>query len=113
MPAKTDGSLIDMILDRLSDEQTEMPAFPVVAHEILSTLQDRECTIQDLENIVRKDQVIAGKLIQLSNSSFYRGLKDVEALPDAIVRLGFKHGALNPRQKGNIVEWFCKWSGTG
>jgi HD-like signal output (HDOD) protein len=34
--------------------------------------------------------VIATKIIKVANSSFYRGLTDIQSLPQAIMRLGFK-----------------------
>jgi HD-like signal output (HDOD) protein len=85
-----DRSLIDMIRDRLADDEMELSTIPLVAQEILSTLQDPNCSLQELESRVRKDQVVASKIIRMSNSSFYGGLKEIESLPDAIMRLGFK-----------------------
>jgi len=85
-----DASLIDMVKEKLTSDEVELSTIPVVAQQVLASSQDPDCTLKDLESLVRKDQVVAAKIVQVSNSSFYRGLKEVQALPDAIMRLGFK-----------------------
>jgi HD-like signal output (HDOD) protein len=83
-------SLLDMLKARLDEKDAELATIPVVAQEILAASENPDCSLQDFETIVNRDQVIATKIIKMSNSSFYRGLTDLHSLPQAIMRLGFK-----------------------
>jgi HD-like signal output (HDOD) protein len=89
-PSGQGDSLIDIVKAHLSSNDVELTTIPVVAQQVLASAQDPDCTLVDLEGLIRKDQVVASKIVQVANSSFYRGLKEVHALPDAIMRLGFK-----------------------
>jgi HD-like signal output (HDOD) protein len=83
-------SLLDMLKARLDEKDAELATIPMVAQEILAASENPDCSLQDLEAIVNKDQVIATKIIKMANSSFYGGLTDLQSLPRAIMRLGFK-----------------------
>ena len=52
-------SLLDMLKARLDEKDAELATIPVVAQEILAASENPDCTLQDLEAIVNKDQVIA------------------------------------------------------
>jgi HD-like signal output (HDOD) protein len=78
-----------MVRDRLDANEADLSTIPAAAQEILAATQSADCTLQDLETVVSRDQVIASRIVQMANSSFYRGLTDVLSLPQALMRLGF------------------------
>jgi len=86
-----DASLIELIRLRLHNQEIELSTFPVTAQRVLAECADPDCTLRAVENLVAGDPVIAAKVVQTANSSFYRGLKDVKTLSEAIMRLGLRN----------------------
>mgnify|MGYP001072961099 CR=1 FL=1 len=67
----------------------ELPALPRVANHILALIADPDTTAAELEKAIALDQALAAKILELANSPFYGGLRDVGSVGEAIVRLGF------------------------
>ena len=63
---------------------------PFVARKILETLNDEDCTINDLSAIIEKDQAIAARVLKISNSALYGLRHEVASLRQAIVILGLR-----------------------
>ncbi len=63
---------------------------PFVARKILETLNNEDCTINDLSAIIEKDQAIAARILKISNSALYGLRREVTSLRQAIVLLGLK-----------------------
>ncbi len=62
---------------RLISAQINLPSPPVIAAQILKTIQDKESSLTDLEKIITADPALTSKLLRIANSAFY-------ALPCAI-----------------------------
>ncbi len=62
---------------RLISAQINLPSPPVIAAQILKTIQDKESSLSDLEQIITADPALTSKLLRIANSAFY-------ALPCAI-----------------------------
>jgi HD-like signal output (HDOD) protein len=67
----------------------ELPALPRVANHILALIADPNTTAGKLEKAIILDQALTAKILKIANSSFYGGLRDVNTVSEAIVRLGF------------------------
>jgi HD-like signal output (HDOD) protein len=67
----------------------ELPALPRVANHILALIADPNTTAGKLEKAIVLDQALTAKILKIANSSFYGGLRDVNTVSEAIVRLGF------------------------
>lgn len=67
----------------------ELPALPRVANHILALIADPNTTAAKLEKAIILDQALTAKVLRIANSSFYGGLRDVNTVSEAIVRLGF------------------------
>ena len=63
---------------------------PFVARKILETLNNEDCTINDLSAIIEKDQAIAARVLKISNSALYGLRHEVASLRQAIVILGLR-----------------------
>ncbi len=83
-----ESAIINAIKERLQDENAELPTIPEVSMEIVHASQDPDFSINDYTEMIRKDSVIAGKVVSLANSSYYSGLKQINELPKAIMRIG-------------------------
>ncbi|RJQ55442.1 MAG: HDOD domain-containing protein [Nitrospiraceae bacterium] len=74
------------LINRVGD----IKVLPFVARKVLETLKDESCTIDDLSNIIEKDQAIAARVLKISNSAMYGLRHEVTSLHQAILVLGFK-----------------------
>ena len=68
----------------------QLPPNRLALLEMISTLQDSECSFEDLETIISKDVAISYKLLRIINSSFYSLAKPVESIQKALVVLGLQ-----------------------
>lgn len=85
---------LKVIRSRLKEEITkesfDIPLLPTVATQVLQMANDPKVGIGDLEKLVKQDQVIAAKILQVANSPYYRGLSTIVSLRDAMNRMGLK-----------------------
>lgn len=67
----------------------EIPPLPVAAQKLLELVNDDRTSAKDLTRILESDQALAGKILQLVNSSFYGFSGKITTLSHAVVILGF------------------------
>jgi len=58
-------------IQRLISGQINLPSPPAIAAQILSTIQNRESSLEDLEKIISTDPALTGKVLRIANSAFY------------------------------------------
>jgi len=58
--------------------------------EMIATLQNDECSFEELDTIISKDIAISYKLLRIINSSFYSLARPVASIQTALVVLGLK-----------------------
>jgi len=68
----------------------QLPPNRLALLEMISTLQDSECSFDELETIISKDVAISYKLLRIINSSFYGLSKPVSSIQTALVVLGLQ-----------------------
>ncbi len=56
---------------RLISAQINLPSPPVIAAQILKTIQNNESSLTDLEKIIAADPALTSKLLRIANSAFY------------------------------------------
>lgn len=71
----------------------ELPVFNPVALELLRLLADPETQIDDVINIINKDQALSIQILRMANSSAYAGRYKSETIKDSVNRLGIKQTA--------------------
>jgi HD-like signal output (HDOD) protein len=76
--------------DELINKVGDLKVLPFVARKVLETLNNEGSTIDDLSNIIEKDQTIAARVLKISNSALYGLRHEVTSLHQAILILGFK-----------------------
>ena len=84
----------------LLSNSKDLLTLPAAAAEALSIVQNPDCRINDLSQIVAKDPKLAADLLSLSNSATFCGGKPVADLNQAVVRLGL-------RQCRNLIVASC------
>ncbi len=74
--------------DEIVRRVEQLPALPVIVQELIEKVHDSNSRTQDLEEIIRRDQSLAARVLKLVNSSFFRGQSEIRSIGDAVVRLG-------------------------
>ncbi|MBD3233282.1 MAG: HDOD domain-containing protein [candidate division Zixibacteria bacterium] len=67
----------------------ELPASPGIVSEVMRLTSNINSSVEELERLIRNDQVLTAKVLKFSNSSFYGRFRQVTELKEAIVILGF------------------------
>lgn len=58
--------------------------------EILTLLEDPNCDVSDLENLISQDVTISYKILRIINSSFFGFRRNIDSVKQAVVSLGLK-----------------------
>ncbi|MEN1680765.1 MAG: HDOD domain-containing protein [Planctomycetota bacterium] len=85
-PPRTITADLEDLFQRLSG----IASFPVVARRVLEVAGKDDCTATDLLEVIEQDQVLAMKILQTVNSSYYGLPNEVADLRRAITLLGVK-----------------------
>jgi len=80
--------LIELIAECLAAEEVELPPFDQTSLNIRNELAKDNPRLNYIESQVIRDQAITSRILRLANSSFYRGMKEITTVKDALVRLG-------------------------
>ena len=83
-----DSSFIEIVDKRLASSDTRLPVFNTTALRIQEEIAKEEPDLRLIEKLIVSDQSLTAKVLSVSNSSFYKGLQQVETVRNAIVRLG-------------------------
>ncbi len=86
MPIKK--SLLELIEERLQDDQTLLPPFDRTALQIQKELARPEPDVARIEKYIVADPALTAQVLRTANSAFYRGLTKVGTVHNAIFRLG-------------------------
>ena len=81
-------SFIDIIDKQLASSNARLPVFNSTAMRVQQEIAKEEPNIRLIEKLIVSDQSLTAKVLSVSNSSFYKGLNQVETVRNAIVRLG-------------------------
>lgn len=67
----------------------ELPMLPQVASQAMSMASDPNACLEDLSDLIHKDQVLAGNVLRIANSAaFCGGSEQVVSLSQALARMG-------------------------
>jgi len=67
-----------------------LPAMPDIAFKIQKLFSDENADMAILGNLIQTDPSLSARLLQMANSSLYRGNSPVDSLNQAIVRMGLE-----------------------
>jgi putative nucleotidyltransferase with HDIG domain len=76
--------------EELINRVGDLKVLPFVARKALEILNDENCSIDALSNIIEKDQTIAARVLKISNSALYGLRQNVGNIQQAVMILGFK-----------------------
>ena len=87
IPSKRKKGIFDVIISRLKTGDVNLPALPQINLQFRNLI-NRGANITEVANLLKQDAAISSKLIAVSNTAYYRGLKPFVSLEQAIGRLG-------------------------
>jgi putative nucleotidyltransferase with HDIG domain len=67
-----------------------LPTIPVLREKIHSIVQNEDCSLDDLNNLITHDQALAERVIRAANSAFFGHSGQVRDICQAILFLGFE-----------------------
>jgi HD-like signal output (HDOD) protein len=85
-----DKSLKDLIEDQFENDSLQLPVFNRVALELQKMKRSDTVGMDDIAQVIMKDQSLASRILRVANSSFYGGLNKVDTVSRAVVRLGME-----------------------
>ncbi|MBN1764172.1 MAG: HDOD domain-containing protein [Sedimentisphaerales bacterium] len=71
-------------------EEDNLPTPAHKAFQIFRMAYDDNVNMADLAALVQTDPAIASRVLKVANSAFYKSLKPISSVQDAIIRLGLK-----------------------
>ena len=81
-------SFIEIIEEQLTSSNARLPVFNTTAMRVQQEIAKAEPDIRLIEKLIVSDQSLTAKVLSVSNSSFYKGLTQVDTVRNAIVRIG-------------------------
>lgn len=84
----SEKSLTELIDERFDTDSQKLPVFNRVALELQKLKESRTANMQQVTNMILQDQALTSRILQIANSSFYGGLRQVDTLSEAVLRLG-------------------------
>jgi|LSQX01.3.fsa_nt_gb HD-like signal output (HDOD) protein len=72
----------------LVDKINDFPTLPTIYNSLLVVMQNPRSTIQDVANVISGDQVVALRILKVTNSSLFAFSKKIDSIIDAVSLLG-------------------------
>ena len=76
-------------LEYIVNKVDDIKVLPTIINQIILLTDDPNSTIQDIEKVILKDQVLTTKILRLANSAYYGYAKNHNHI-SATVLLSFK-----------------------
>ncbi len=83
------GGLAQVAESEVLDAIDRAPALPHIVGQVLARVGDAHASTSELERLIEQDMVLAGKVLKLVNSAFYRRKQPVGSIKEAVSILGF------------------------
>ncbi len=90
MNIPADRLLIASLLRAVKNEGVRLPLMPTEMLKIQRMISSPDCDIAELAKTIERNPSIAGKLLGVANSVFYRTRSDATSLEAAIMRIGLR-----------------------
>ncbi|MBK1648198.1 HDOD domain-containing protein [Rhabdochromatium marinum] len=101
-------SLKELIDERFDVDSQQLPVFNRVALELQQLKTSETATMQQVTDLIMKDQALTSRILQVANSSFYGGLRQVDTLSGAVLRLGINKVASLAMMASQLLAYQSK-----
>ena len=92
--------IIDKVIAKLKDDDFALPALSDVAEKLTRMAGNNSATADEIAELFKNDPVIAARLVAMSNTAAYRGVRNCSSLEEAVTRIGIKDTI-------NYIWFFC------
>lgn len=86
----TEKSLKDIIEEQFETDSVQLPVFNRIAMELQRKRADPNISLDQISALIMKDPALASRILRVANSSFYAGLRQVDKVSQAVMRLGME-----------------------
>jgi HD-like signal output (HDOD) protein len=81
-------SAIGKIQEKLRSDTIEIPTIPSSIKNVQKLVDDPDLSMDKIAEYLKNDPIAAGRIMELSNSAYYRTGKETKNLKDALVKMG-------------------------
>lgn len=89
-----DRMLVSKLLRAVRNEGVSLPVMPANVLKIQRMLNEPDCSIASLARVLSSETTVAAKFIAVANSPMYVASQPINALDDAIVRVGLNQTSM-------------------
>lgn len=105
-------SLAELIEERFNIDSDQLPVFNPVALRLQKLKHAETATMQQVTDLILKDQALTSRILQVANSAFYGGLRQVDTLSGAVLRLGIEKVASLAMMASQLLAYQSKLEST-
>lgn len=84
------ASIHDRVREFLEEPGSDLPVFDRTALLIHQEASKDEPDTDKVVSLIVQDQVLVAEVLKVANSSFFRGIKQISRIQDAVVRIGLR-----------------------
>ena len=77
-------SILELIKERLDGREIDLPIFDSLAVKLQHILSSENYDVEKVSQIIQQDQTLVAQVLKIANSAFYKGLKQITTVQDAI-----------------------------
>lgn len=81
-------SLLQQVEARIEAGHVTLPPCNQVVGQLQAITASKDFNLQDIVEVITRDQSLTAEILRVANSSFYGGLTEIRTVRDAAVRLG-------------------------
>jgi len=85
-----------MLLRELLTAEFDLPSIPRVVALLLSELEREQPDLKKISQLISTDPALTVRLLQVSNSGFFKLSGQVRSVPESLAIVGLSHGAAEP-----------------
>ncbi|MBK5970532.1 MULTISPECIES: HDOD domain-containing protein [Thiorhodovibrio] len=108
----SEKSLIALVEERFDADSEQLPVFNRVALDVQKLKESETATMNEMTTLIMRDQALTSRILQVANSSFYGGLKQVDTLSGAVLRLGLNKVASLAMMASQLMAYQSKRQST-
>lgn len=79
------------LIDNFFEKINQLPMLPKVVQEVTEQLNEDDIDLHKLANTIHHDQVLAARVLRMSNSAYFGCSRQVKTIEDAVALIGFEN----------------------
>jgi putative nucleotidyltransferase with HDIG domain len=92
-PGPEEARLAEAVRAHFAAARPDPASFPSIAMQILELVRYPDVDLNELAKYIRVDGALAGGVLALANSAYYRAVRKIDTVKDAVARLGISEVA--------------------